>query len=403
MKILHVIDKMDPKHGGVCQAVRTIIKGLEDLKVHSEVVCTDDPSETFISHNKFTTHALGPANNPLSYSKDFSPWLEKNLLHYSAVIIHGLWQYPGYAVYKARKKLLKKTPTRGALPKIYAMPHGMLDPYFQKAPERKLKAIRNVLYWSLVEKNVVNTADGLLFTCEEEKQLARLPFKPYHPKSELVVGLGVEQPPSYHKEMTTAFQDKCPDIKGRSYFLFLSRIHEKKGVDLLLKAYAEFSKQQLLLDSTIEMPKLVIAGPGIASNYGKQIQKIIDDDNFLLKNVLLPGMLSGNAKWGAFYDCEAFVLPSHQENFGIAIVEAMACGTPVLISDKINIWREIKSGGGGFIATDTTAGTINLFEAFFKLDHVQQQQMSAKAVQNYQHYFSVASASKNFLKALALT
>ncbi|MEO9894555.1 glycosyltransferase [Aurantibacter sp.] len=399
MKVLHVIDKMDPKRGGVCQAVRTIIKGLALLEVESEVVSTDMPTETFLQQDQFITHALGPANNPLCYTKELKPWLVNNLNRFSVVIIHGLWQYPSYAVYKAKKYLNKKN--NGVIaPRIYTMPHGMLDPYFQKAPERKLKAIRNVLYWSLIEKNVVNAVDGLLFTCEEEKQLARIPFKPYEPNSELVVGLGVEQPPSYDTDMTNAFIEKCTDLKGSSYFLFLSRIHQKKGVDILLKAYSEFSKQQLALDISIEIPKLVIAGPGMESNYGKQIERIILADELLQKNVLLPGMLSGNAKWGAFYGCKAFVLPSHQENFGIAIVEALACGRPILISNKINIWREIESGGGGFVATDSKVGTINLFEAYSKLDTKQWQQMSKKAVVTYEQYFAVESAAKSFLKAI---
>jgi glycosyltransferase involved in cell wall biosynthesis len=71
-------------------------------------------------------------------------------------------------------------------------------------------------------------------------------------------------------------------------------------------------------------------------------------------------MLSGEAKWGAFYGCEVFVLPSHQENFGLAIVEALACSKPVLISNQVNIWREIQDFNAGIVADDTLEGTINL-------------------------------------------
>ena len=63
--------------------------------------------------------------------------------------------------------------------------------------------------------------------------------------------------------------------------------------------------------------------------------------------ITFTGMLSGNLKWGAFAAAEAFILPSHQENFGIAVAEALACGTPVLISDQVNIWREIVQDGSG--------------------------------------------------------
>ena len=63
--------------------------------------------------------------------------------------------------------------------------------------------------------------------------------------------------------------------------------------------------------------------------------------------VYWPGMLRGNLKWGSFYSCEAFILPSHQENFGIAVAEALACGKPVLLSNKVNIAAEIERDGVG--------------------------------------------------------
>jgi hypothetical protein len=76
-------------------------------------------------------------------------------------------------------------------------------------------------------------------------------------------------------------------------------------------------------------------------------------------------MLSGAAKWGALYGCEAFVLPSHQENFGIAVVEALACGKPVLISDQVNIWREIVEDGAGLVEGDAEEGVEKLLRKFF--------------------------------------
>src|SRR5690606_34234799 len=152
-------------------------------------------------------------------------------------------------------------------PKYFVMPHGMLDPYFQKAEGRRLKAIRNWLYWKLIEHKVVNNADGLLFTCEEERLLAKQPFKPYRTKKEYVVGLGIDVPPIHHADMDKAFQDCCKSLENRPFLLFLSRIHEKKGVDLLVKAY-----ETLASNATSELPALVIAGPGLDSPYGKQIE-----------------------------------------------------------------------------------------------------------------------------------
>jgi glycosyltransferase involved in cell wall biosynthesis len=105
---------------------------------------------------------------------------------------------------------------------------------------------------------------------------------------------------------------------------------------------------------------LVIAGPGWDSEYGRRIGERINGE----ASIHAVGMLEGDAKWGALYGCEAFILPSHQENFGIAVVEALGCGRPVLISDKVNIWREISEDGAGLVEEDSVEGTERLFARF---------------------------------------
>ena len=95
----------------------------------------------------------------------------------------------------------RKQTSKGieSIPKLFVMPHGMLDPYFQKAAGRKFKAVRNWLYWKLIENNLIKQADGLLFTSMLELELASQSFVPYHPKNETVVGLGVDNPPWFEE------------------------------------------------------------------------------------------------------------------------------------------------------------------------------------------------------------
>jgi glycosyltransferase involved in cell wall biosynthesis len=286
----------------------------------------------------------------------------------------------------------------------------MLDPYFQKAEGRKLKAIRNWIFWKLIESKVVNNADGLLFTCEEEKRLATQPFKPYKPKQELVVGLGVDEPPVYSEQMRLAFIEKCPEAGNERFLLFLSRIHEKKGVDLLINAYLKVfypEKSEPVLatgrdnfDSDQSIPKLVIAGPGIESAYGQKIKQLVDENEFLRDQVYFPGMLSGDSKWGAFYTCEAFVLPSHQENFGIAVAEALACSKPVLISDQVNIWREIDASGAGVISNDSLEGTQKLLEVWESITPQERSKMGEKAWKSFDEYFSIPLTAQKLMRAI---
>lgn len=418
MKVLHVVSGMDPVLGGVCQAVRTITAGLAALGVENEIVSLDAPGAAFLQQSATPIHALGPAKGPWAYSPGLRPWLLHNLRRFDAVIVHGLWQYHGYAVRKAMNSLKKRRvagiPTEAGLPRLLVMPHGMLDPYFQRAADRKLKAIRNWAYWKLLEGQLINQADALLFTCEEERRLAGEPFRPYRPKHTVVVGLGVEQPPAYTTAMREAFLGKCPEAPNEPYLLFISRLHQKKGLDLLLAAYEAVSARLAATHgthaddsaeataTTNKLPRLVVAGPGLDTDYGKQMQQWVAERPAMRGRVSFPGMLTGAAKWGAFYGCEAFVLPSHQENFGIAVVEALACGKPVLISDKVNIWREITTAGGSLVADDTLAGTQDLLEKWVRLPAAAKSQTSQQAAQVYHQYFAVAPAANRLLAALQL-
>lgn len=387
MNVLRVIWSMDPRGGGPCQGVRNSIPALKKLGVHNEVVCLDAPDAEFLGSEPFTIHALGQAHGPWGYHKALFPWLLANLARFDTIIVHGLWQYPSYAVWKALQKF--KTRHEGPYPSVFVMPHGMLDPWFQRAKGRKLKAIRNVIYWKLIEADVVNDADGLLFTCEEELILAREPFRPYCPKRELNVGYGIKSPPTYHSKMAGAFNISIDRNIG-PYLLFLSRINVKKGVDLLIKAYLN------LKQDGHKLPILVIAGPGMNSTYGKIIRELSAEDS----DIVFPGMLTGDVKWGAFYNCEAFILPSHQENFGISVVEALACSKPVLISNQINVWREIEQGGGGFVGDDTVQGIKRMLLQWVSLSASKRLEMSENALQVYERNYNVEQAALKMKEVL---
>ncbi|WP_224999700.1 glycosyltransferase [Cesiribacter sp. SM1] len=402
MKMLRVIANMTPTSGGPCQGLRNSIPELKKLGVDNEVVSLDDPAAPYLNGDEFPVHALGLGTGPWYYNPKLVPWLLNNFARFDAVIVHGLWLYPSYAVLQAielfRKQAEAQKQNAGKIPRFFIMPHGMLDPYFQKSPDRKIKALRNIVYWKLIEGKVVNKADALLFTCEEELQLAREPFKPYSPKQEINVGYGVAAPPAYTQAMKAAFIQKHPELAHEPYILFLSRIHEKKGVNLLISAYAtllgEMYKQQQ------KIPKLVIAGPGLDTTYGKKMQLLASRTSLLQNSIFFTGMLQGDAKWGAFYGSDVFVLPSHQENFGIAVVEAMACGKPVLISNQVNIWREIMAGGGGMVAPDSLEGTVDMLSKWIHKSPAEKLIMGKNAFHTYEQKFSNGKAARHFLQKL---
>ncbi len=400
MRVLHVIDKMDPKLGGVSQAVRTIITGLRQVGIENEVVSLDDANEAFILQEKFTIHALGPGKTSWSFSSHLYPWLFKNLFNYDFVILHGLWLFNGYALSRVLRQKVKRgkqgVRETKRFPKSFVMPHGMLDPYFQRTSVRKIKVLRNWLYWKLIERHLIERVDGLLFTAVKEKELAGSTFLPYKPKNEIVVGLGVEQPPEYEPSMAAAFKQISTALNDDPYLLFLGRIDSKKGVDILIRAFSRVKSEG---DTPL---KLVVAGPGLETPYGKSIKEYVTSSN-LEDSVFFVGMLSGFAKWGAFYGCNAFILPSHQENFGIAVVEALACGKPVLISDQINIFNEIKASHAGLIAKDTLEGTVSLIKSWLQLTDTERKLMSTNAKAVYLNAFSVSLTAKQLAASLKMS
>lgn len=397
MKLLHVIASMNPTSGGPCQGIRSSDAEMHLYGVQREIVSLDNPDNAFLGMDDFPIYALGPVKTPWQYSPKLLPWLIEHVCDFDVVIINGLWLYSSYAAWKAirvvKKQIAKKNDGR-KVPKIYVMPHGMLDPYFQRAADRRLKAIRNLIYWELIEKHVVNDADGLLFTCEMEMVLARKTFKGYRPKKEMNVGYGIKPPPEYNDAMRKDFLEKCPEVEGEPYLLFLSRIHEKKGVDLLIDAYAK------LIASGYPLPKLVIAGPGLVSSFGKRVHQMAYSNPQLQDKVYFPGMLYGNAKWGALYGSDAFILPSHQENFGIAVVEALACAKPVLISNQINIYMEIEAGGAGIIADDTIDGTIQMLKQWLELSADKRRDAGNRALRIFNDNFHITSSSIAFTNAI---
>jgi hypothetical protein len=145
---------MDSKSGGVSQAIINIIEGLSELGVTNEIISLESPAKSL---DNITVHNLGPCKGPWAYNKYFEKWLSNNIANYNVIIIHGMWLYHGYIVRKVNKQIvtirnkkLSCSENRGC--EFYLMPHGMLDPYFQNAPGRKIKAIRNRIYWNLIER-----------------------------------------------------------------------------------------------------------------------------------------------------------------------------------------------------------------------------------------------------------
>jgi len=383
MKILQVFSSIDPAGGGLAACYKALTPALTNLGCQCECVCVDDPQARFLPTMPGPIHPQGPPNGGYRYSSHLLPWLRAHAKNYDTVIVHGLWQYHGVAVHRALSR------TRGT--RYFVFSHGMLDPWFQR--QYPVKHLKKLVYWWLIERRVLRDAAAVLFTCEEERNLAQHAF-PGFKHRERIVTLGTTAPEGDPEIQREAFFLLLPNLRGTPFWLFFGRIHVKKGIDLLIDAYAQLSRSV-----GHPLPDLVIAGPCADSGY-LQALKTRAAESCPTGKVQWPGMISGPAKWGILRAAEIFILPSHQENFGMAVAEALACGTPVLLSDKVNIWREIKGDGAGLVESDTAVGTISLLERWMQLAPQGRAAMAAAATKCYTTRYEIQASAQSLVAVL---
>lgn len=380
MKILHVVSSLNLNAGGVAQGIISITKFYKGLGVDPHVACMDPEATELddVGHLQVQKLGVGRAG-AYTYNPDLLDWLHKNAQRFDAIIVDGLWQYHGYAVQKV---------LMGTSVPYYVFTHGMLDPWFKET--YPLKHLKKYIYWWTAQHRVLKNARAVLFTCQDEKLLARESFWPYSVR-EKVVGYGTTLTPDAQTSCADDFYALYPRLRDKRIFLFLSRIHEKKGCDLLLEAFAKVADK----DQTLH---LVMAGPDQTGWQADLVQ--LAARLGIADRITWTGMLKDQAKWGALKAAEAFVLPSHQENFGIVVAEALAVGTPVLISNKVNIWREIFQANAGLVEGDTLQGTQALLSKWLSLNQSERELIKSNTIPCFREKFDMDRAARNLINLI---
>jgi glycosyltransferase involved in cell wall biosynthesis len=367
MRTLHVLSSLDPKGGGPAHTVRSLAEGYLRDGHEVEIVTLDNPKAVFVQGLPYPVHAFGPSLGIYGFNLRILPWLKKNIDRFDGIVVGGLWQYHSIALWMA---------AQGHASRYVVFPHGMLDPYFNRA--YPLKVLKKLPYWMLAERRLLRDAYRVLFTSEAEQRLAAESV--WHCAGNgLVVPYGTPGPTRAPEPLRSAFFRLLPQLEGKRFLLYLGRIHEKKGLDLLIEAFAKHAAADPALD-------LVIAGPD-NSGLSRKLQALAARLG-IQDRITWPGMLAGDVKWGAFYAAEAFVLPSHQENFGIAVAEALACSLPVLISDQVNIFEEVERDGAALVAPDTLEGTADIIGRWIALSAGQRAGMQLAARRSFESRFN---------------
>jgi len=380
VRVLQVIHSTDPESGGPIEALlrtsEVLLRGGHEV----EVVSLESESDVATRGFAFPVIALGPGIAKYGYNPKLASWIRQNADRFDAVIMHGLWNYSSFGAWRGLR--------RQSVP-YFIYSHGMMDPWFRR--QYPLKHIAKTVYWWLVEGRVLRDAAGVLFTCEEERLRSRRVFRG-HSYEERVLRFGTADPDGNSEEETAAFLSAFPALRKKHFLLFLGRIHPKKGCDILLQAFAETAVH------TLSDVDLVIAGPDQVewTPHLKSLARKLGIED----RVHWLGMLKGHLKWGAFRSADAVILPSHQENFGFVVAEAMACSTPVLISNKVNIWREVESSQSGFTEPDTLEGTRNLIRRFLALSQEERALMRKLARQGFLRHFDVKAGVADLLQLI---
>ncbi len=380
-RVLRIITSADLRGGGPIEGARRFAEIWARDGHRQDLLTLDPPEEEHLPDYPGKIFRVGPPRGRsllqrYRYAPAMVPWLKAHAGDYDAVIVSGLWRYMARGAYKGL--------AGGNVP-YFVFTHGMLDPWFRESAPAKHWGKQ--LSWLLAEGPLTANATNVLFTTEEEKLRADKAFWPYHAKPE-VVGYGTSDANGDPATQVAAFRALLPALGERRFLLFLSRIHPKKGCDLLVEGFAAIAASDPTLD-------LVIAGPdetGLVDGLRARTQALGIGDR-----IHFPGMLKGDTKTGAFRAADAFVLPSHQENFGIVVAEAMACGTPVFLSDKVNIWREVVADGAGMVEPDTLEGTKRLLQRFAALSPDERRTMGEAARASFLSRFHVEQAARGLM------
>ncbi|HEX9464298.1 MAG TPA: glycosyltransferase [Alphaproteobacteria bacterium] len=332
IRILHVIASIAARTGGPAKAAIDMARAVA-ARGHEVAIYTTDremaaeeralyaPADRLdgVELRVFPQHA--PAVMGTSFP--LARALKRAVPKADVVHVHSLYLFHTWAAARLCKRF--------GVPYLLR-PHGTLDPFIW----RRHRARKAVLEW-LFQNRVLRDAAAIHYTADDEMRLAA----PYiHGAPGVVVPNGLDLEQYADLPPRGGFRALHPEIGNRRIVLFLSRLNFKKGLDVLIPAFARAARR-------FDDLHLVLAGPDDGERGAAEAAVAAEG---IGARVTFAGMLDHRAKLACFRDAAMFVLPSYSENFGIAIVEALACGIPVAISDRVNIWREIEAAGAGLVA-----------------------------------------------------
>lgn len=337
MNILHVIGSLAQRDGGPSKACFEMARAVA-RRGHAVSIMTTDldgpgsldvPLGEPVLRDGVALHYF-PAAVPRFWARSpaLAEALETAIPQADLVHLHSLYLYHDMVVGRLCRRF--------GIPYILR-PHGSLDPYLWRR-----RRMRKMLMELAFQNRVTRGAARIHYTTEDERELAA-PYTFGVPG--IVIPNGLDPADYADLPPPGSFRARHPELGDGPLALFFGRQNFKKGLDILCDAFATVAAR-------IPAARLVIAGPD--DGMESRVRGWLAERN-LTDKALFTGMLGGTDSLAALADADLFVLPSYTENFGIAVIEALACGTPVAISDRVGVWREIADAGAGWV-TPAEAG-----------------------------------------------
>ena len=337
LRSLHYLDAVCEEAGGVVRAVLDLCDGLVRAGVEVTLL-TGDATDVPPSwrENKpgaprviETSRAMTPL---MKVAAADGTAVNAAVANADVVHLHTPWDRYNLAVASAARWLGK--------PYIVSI-HGMLDDWSMSQ-----RGLKKRTYLNLVGRRMLEGAAALHFTAEGEREQAMQ----WAPRANgRVLPLVMDLQPYRHLPGPEIARQTFPQLAGeRAKLLFLSRVHPKKGVELLIQAVASLNQQ----GQAPQQVEALIAGPGEA-DYVAQLRQLAESLG-LERRIHFLGMVRGEAKLSLYQACDLFVLPTSQENFGIVLTEAMACATPIVTTRGVDIWQELEQRGARIVQSDAS-------------------------------------------------
>ena len=331
MKILFVTACMNPEWGGPVKVVSELSEHLSrkgiNITIYSSVKKGKEKESIFpqgANCRLFKQNFLSKLWR--SYSPQLSRSLKKEIHRYDVIHIHGTWHYACFIAHNWARKANK--------PYIITV-HGTLEPWCLN-----YKRLKKKIFSILILRKILREAEAIQACTQSEAEQIRA----FGINNRIVIipnGIDIEQYQSLPSR--GKFEEQYPEVKGKKMILFLSRIHPKKGLDILVKSFSNIAGSRD--DCT-----LVIPGPG-DEGYKKHIESMIKSEG-ISKKVIFTGMLTGKPKLAALSRADIFVLPSYSEGFSMAVLEALASCIPVIITDKCGFPEVAEHKSGIIIRPD---------------------------------------------------